>query len=209
MHPRPSNTLGPRPEHGVGVSFPGCPLGPAECRDVPRGRQVHQAKMCQPDRQGHGHHPGECSGITGLSPPGQRAASLRPRPLPQFPPASPLLRFAAPTGRARAVTLRRRGGAKTPRESGGGAASEGRARAPLPRARAAPPQPRPPRHLSCGSCASPSRAAASLRPPSSLLPQSPLRLHRTAYAARARPPPPLIGSVRLAPGPGDDAHWAP
>lgn len=29
MHPRPGNTLGPRPEHGVGVSFPGVPPGPS------------------------------------------------------------------------------------------------------------------------------------------------------------------------------------
>lgn len=53
-------------------------------------------------------------------------------------------------------------------------------------ARAAPPQSRPQLHLSFGSCASPSRAAASPRPPSSLLPQRPFRLRRTA--GRLRPP---------------------
>lgn len=134
-------------------------------------------------------------------PPREHPGTPRPRPLPQFPRNSPLLRLAAPTGWAGAVTRGRRGGARTPRESSGGAALEGQARALLLRALAAPSQPRPPRHLSCGSCASPSRAAASLRPPSSLLPQSPLRLRRTASA---RPPtaavdwlsPPRTGSWR-------------
>lgn len=88
-------------------------------------------------------------------------------------------------------------------------ASEGQARALLPWAHTAPPQPRPPLHLSCGSCASPSRVAVSLRPPSSLLRQSPLHLRRTASAARARPPPPPIGWPRHAPGHGDDTHWEP
>lgn len=53
----------------------------------------------------------------------------------------------------------------------------------------------PKRYLSCDSFASPSRAAASPRPPSSLLPQRPLRLRGSD------PAPPLIGS------PSRDAHW--
>lgn len=78
--------------------------------------------------------------------------------------------------------------------------ARGRARALLPQTRAAPPQPGPPWHLSCGSCASPSRGAASPRPPSSLLRQRLLRPRRPASAARTRPALPPIGGARLAPG---------
>lgn len=82
--------------------------------------------------------------------------------------------------------------------------ARGRARALLPQTRAAPPQPGPLWHLSCGSCASPSRGAASPRPPSSLLRQRLLRPRRPASAARTRPARPPIGGARS----GGDSHWA-
>lgn len=119
---------GPRPEHGVGVSSPwGVPgaqkgtktfLSDVRCIRPKGVSQIGRARTIAR---------GLCRGITIPLPPRQRAGPLRPLPLPQFPPDSQLLRLAALTGRAGAVTRGRRGGAKTPRES------SDRAAAPRPR----------------------------------------------------------------------------
>lgn len=205
MHPRPGYNLGPRPKHGLGESsLRGKSLGPSgmpRCSPATSGA-LGQKVSARSDPQGQGHATARSNAVG--SPvahhPPQSAGPPWPRPslsvlrLPSFPaPEAPSLNRA---GRGRYPGR----GAKTPRESGGGAAPEGRARALLPQARAAPPQPRPPRHLSCDSCASPSREAASPRPPSSLLLQRLLRLRRTAFATRTRPPLPPIGWARRAPG---------
>ena len=208
--PEAEQPWGPALSMGLGCPPPGVPPGPSGVqRPSPRtssalGRtkgvsQIGRARDI-PEGVPRDHRPPTTPTVRGASPAPPLASVSSGFPTPQA---------RSPHGVSRAVTLGLRGGAKTPRQSSGGAAPKGRARALLPRALAAPPQPRPLRHLSCGSCASPSRAAASPRPPSSLLPQSPLRLRRTASAARACPPLLPIGWARPAPGSGDDSHWAP
>lgn len=207
--PEAEQPWGPALSMGLGCPPPGVPPGPSGVqRPSPRtSRALGRKKGVRSagpgpssERVPRDHRPPITPAVRGASPAPPLASVSSGFPTPQA---------RSPHGVSRAVTLGRRGGAKTPRQSRGGAAPEGRARALLPRALAAPPQPRPPRHLSCGSCASPSRAAASPRPPSSLLPQSPLRLRRTASAARACPPPLPIGWTRPASGSSDDTHWTP
>lgn len=185
-------------------------------RGAPRGHTLSMGLGCPPPemdpqgQRGAETFPGEvrCIRPKGVSPV-RRATAIAGRKAAgsPAPPRAPAARWASPArsqpvssgfpapeapslNRAgRAVTGRMR--SQDPTGIGRRRRARGRARAllPLPQTRVAPPQPGPPRHLSCGSCASPSRGAASPRPPSSLLRQRLLRL-------RAPPAPPAPAQRR-------------
>lgn len=81
MDPRPGNTLGPRPEHGVGVSFPGgasraqrsAETFPGDVRCI-RPKGVSRIGRARAITQGSAagspalHHPGSALGLSGPAP---------------------------------------------------------------------------------------------------------------------------------------------
>lgn len=171
----------------LGCPPKGSPPQPAGCTDVPSGLWcIRPERKCQSDRQGQGHRLRECRcGSPSPCHPGS-TLELPATPLASVSSGFPFLRLAAPTGWAGAVT---RDDAEEPGPHGN--------RAALPRSRdklepcfCGPSRPCPspdPAAPELRLTLLPSRAAASPRPPSSLLPQRPLRLRRTASAACVRP----------------------